>query len=170
MAGTSLFNIVGEYQELYTMLTENTDDAEVEQVITDTLEAVKGELEVKAEGYIHVIQQMEMEAERAEQLEYEWGLKKKIRKDRIARLKNALKDALVATDNEGGLKAGDYTLKVAKNGGKAPLIIDKPDAVPDNMTKVIIEPDKDRIRQYLDEGNTCEWAHIAERGTHLSIK
>lgn len=170
MSGTSLFNIVGEYQDLYLMLTENTDDTEVEQVIRDTLEAVKGELEVKAEGYIHVIQQMEMEAERAEQLEYEWSLKKKIRKDRIARLKSALKDALVATDNEGGLKAGDYTLKVAKNGGVAPIIYDREEDIPQNLMKVKYEKDAKLIREYLEEHPDCEWAHIGERGTHLAIK
>jgi hypothetical protein len=165
----SLFNITGQWLELKDMLCECTDDAELEQVIKDSLEGVQGELEAKAANYIYVIQQIEMEADRAEQLEYEWGLKKKIRRSNVARLKQALKDVMTVTDQP-ELRAGDYTLKIVKNGGKAPLIIDKPDAVPDNMTKVIIEPDKDRIRQYLDEGNSCEWAHIAERGTHLSIK
>lgn len=165
----SLFNITGQWLELKDMLCECTDDAELEQVIKDSLEGVQGELEVKAANYIYVIQQIEMEADRAEQLEYEWSMKKKIRRSNVARLKQALKDVMTVTDQP-ELRAGDYTLKIVKNGGVAPLIIDKPDAVPDNMTKVIIEPDKDRIRQYLDEGNSCKWAHIAERGTHLSIK
>jgi hypothetical protein len=41
--------------------------------------------------------------------------------------------------------------------------------VPDNMTKVTIEPDTDKIRAFLKE-NECEWAHLEERGRHIEVK
>lgn len=170
MGGTSLFNIKGDYLQLMDMMNECTDDDELTQVIKDSLEAVKGELEVKAEGYIHVIQQMDMEADRCEQLEYEWGEKKKIKRNAIKRLKDALRDALIVTDNADGLKTGDYTLKVVKNGGVAPIIYDHEEDIPQNLMKVKYEKDAKLIREYLEEHPECEWAHIGERGTHLAIK
>lgn len=109
----SLFNITGQWLELKDMLCECTDDAELEQVIKDSLEGVQGELEAKAANYVYVIQQIEMEADRAEQLEYEWNMKKKIRRSNVARLKQALKDAMVATE-QNEINAGDYKLKIVK--------------------------------------------------------
>ena len=167
--GRALFDIVGDYQLLYDMATDVTGDPEQEQTFTDTLEALKGELEVKAEGYIHVIKQLEMEQERAEQLEYEWHLKAIKRKDSIQRMKSALVDAMKQTGHE-QLEAGDYTLKVVKNGGQAPIIYDDESAIPQSLMRIKYEKDAKLIREYLTEHPDTKWAHIGERGVHLGIK
>lgn len=167
--GRALFDIVGDYQLLYDMATDITGDPEQEQTFADTLEALKGELEVKAEGYIHVIKQLEMEQERAEQLEYEWHLKAIKRKDSIQRMKSALVDAMKQTGHE-QLEAGDYTLKVVKNGGQAPIIYDDESAIPQSLMRIKYEKDAKLIREYLTEHPETSWAHIGERGVHLGIK
>lgn len=167
--GRALFDIVGDYQLLYDMATDITGDPEQEQTFADTLEALKGELEVKAEGYIHVIRQLEMEQERAEQLEYEWHLKAIKRKDSIQRMKSALVDAMKQTGHE-QLEAGDYTLKVVKNGGQAPIIYDDESAIPQSLMRIKYEKDAKLIREYLAEHPDTTWAHIGERGVHLGIK
>ena len=167
--GRALFDIVGDYQLLYDMATDVTGDPEQEQTFADTLEALKGELEVKAEGYIHVIKQLEMEQERAEQLEYEWHLKAIKRKDSIQRMKSALVDAMKQTGHE-QLEAGDYTLKVVKNGGQAPIIYDDESAIPQSLMRIKYEKDAKLIREYLTEHPDTKWAHIGERGVHLGIK
>lgn len=167
--GRALFDIVGDYQLLYDMATDVTGDPEQEQTFADTLEALKGELEVKAEGYIHVIRQLEMEQERAEQLEYEWHLKAIKRKDSIQRMKSALVDAMKQTGHE-QLEAGDYTLKVVKNGGQAPIIYDDESAIPQSLMRIKYEKDAKLIREYLTEHPDTKWAHIGERGVHLGIK
>lgn len=167
--GRALFDIVGDYQLLYDMATDVTGDPEQEQTFADTLEALKGELEVKAEGYIHVIKQLEMEQERAEQLEYEWHLKAIKRKDSIQRMKSALVDAMKQTGHE-QLEAGDYTLKVVKNGGQAPIIYDDESAIPQSLMRIKYEKDAKLIREYLAEHPETSWAHIGERGVHLGIK
>ena len=64
------------------------------------------------------------------------------------------------------LPAEAFTFKIQKNGGMQPLKIDG--EVPQNMTKVIVEPDNDKIREFLKE-NTCDWAHLEERGSHIVI-
>ena len=48
---STLYEIKDELQEIMLMMDEDPDN----EVIVDTLEALKGELEVKAEGYCKVI-------------------------------------------------------------------------------------------------------------------
>lgn len=160
----TLYDIVGEYKELYLMLTDPEVD---EQTVLDTLEGVTGELEVKAEGYVKVIRQIEAETKALEAEADFFKQKAATRKNNIKRMKEALVAALIATGHEDGLTAGGYTLKVAKNGGLAPLAITGD--VPESFTKVVITPDGDKIREYLKD-HSVEWAHLEGRGKHLTIK
>ena len=61
----SLFNIVGEFNELYEMATSEEEQAE--QVFIDTLESLKGELTEKAAGYVAVMNRLDMEMKKAEE-------------------------------------------------------------------------------------------------------
>ena len=66
------------------------------------------------------------------------------------------------------IPAGEYTLKIAKNGGLQPMKIDG--EVPDSFMKVIYEPDNSKIREALKNGENLGFAHLEERGRHLNIK
>ena len=168
--GETLFDLTGQMLELKNMLCECADDTELEQIINDSIESVEGALEVKAEGYVKVIQQMEMEQERCDQLACEWQMKSDIRKNAIKRMKDKLTQALIAIDKADGIKAGDYTLKVVKNGGQAPIIYDDESAIPQSLMRIKYEKDAKLIREYLTEHPETKWAHIGERGVHLGIK
>lgn len=168
--GETLFDLTGQMLELKNMLCECADDTELEQIINDSIESVEGALEVKAEGYVKVIQQMEMEQERCDQLACEWQMKSNIRKNAIKRMKDKLTQALIAIDKADGIKAGDYTLKVVKNGGQAPIIYDDESAIPQSLMRIKYEKDAKLIREYLTEHPDTKWAHIGERGVHLGIK
>ena len=168
--GETLFDLTGQMLELKNMLCECTDDTELEQIINDSIESVEGALEVKAEGYVKVIQQMEMEQERCDQLACEWQMKSNIRKNAIKRMKDKLTQALIAIDKADGIKAGDYTLKVVKNGGQAPIIYTDESAIPQSLMRIKYEKDAKLIREYLTEHPETSWAHIGERGVHLGIK
>jgi len=159
----TLFEIVDDYQNLYELATDPDTDPEV---FNDTLEAIKGALEVKSCGYVNVIKQLEMEAKQADEVSEMFKAKAEVRKNNIKRMKEMLKSALEATNQE-SLTAGAYTIKLQKNGGVQPLVIDGD--VPQNMTKVIVEPDNAKIREYLKD-HSCEWAHLEERGKHIVIK
>ena len=159
----TLFEIVDDYQNLYELATDPDTDPEV---FNDTLEAIKGALEVKSSGYVNVIKQLEMEAKQADEVSEMFKAKAEVRKNNIKRMKEMLKSALEATNQE-SLTAGAYTIKLQKNGGVQPLVIDGD--VPQNMMKVIVEPDNAKIREYL-KGHSCEWAHLEERGKHIVIK
>lgn len=162
----SLFNIVGEFNELYEMATSEEEQAE--QVFIDTLESLKGELTQKAAGYVAVMNRLDMEMKKAEEIEKRYKAIKESRKNAIQRMKDA---CLWACDELGvkEIDAGDMTIKVKNNGGQLPLIIDKPELVPENLTKITIEPDKAKIREYV-ENNECDFAHLEPRGRHIEVK
>ena len=162
---STLFEITSDVEQLYELAT--MDEEMDEQLFQDTLDGLLGELEVKAGGYCNVIKQLEMEADRAKNMSLVWEQKQKQRENAIKRMKEALRDAMIRTDQK-QIDAGEYTIKLQKNGGKAPLIIDE--EVPDNYQKVIYETDKDKIRKDLEAGKELPFAYLEERGQHVVIK
>ena len=163
---SNLFNIVGEFQQLYDMAT--SEEEQSEQVFIDTLDSLKGELTEKAAGYVAVMNRLDMEMKKAEEIEKRYKAIKESRKNAIQRMK----DACMWACNELGvteIDAGDMTIKVKNNGGQLPLIIEEGKEIPQNLCKVTIEPDKDKIREFLKD-NSASWAHIEPRGRHLTIK
>ena len=166
--GNTLFELVDDFQELYEMSTDPDLDP---QVLQDTIEGMTGLIEVKAKGYVNVIKQLEMEITQANITSEMFRQKAEVRKNSVDRMKNALKIAMNRLEVK-ELPAGDFTIKLQNNGGQEPLVIDKPEAVPENMTKITIEADKAKIREFLStqQGKKCEYAHLEPRGQHISIK
>lgn len=160
---SSLYELTNEFEMLYELAASDED----EPAFIDTLEGLKGELSAKAGGYVHVINQLAMEAAECSKVIDAFKAKKEVRENHIKRMKEALMDAMDAAGVD-KLQAGEYTLKIAKNGGVQPLKITGD--VPDNFTKVIVQPDNDLIRKALGDGEELEFAHLEERGRHLNIK
>ena len=162
---STLFEITSEFERLYQLATDEEID---EETFQGTLEMLNADLELKAEGYSNVIQQLEMEAAKAEELEKEFKRKKEIRQRHIKAMKDAIRDAMLLA-NVKELDAGKFTIKLKKNGGLEPLIIDKPEEVPDNMKVIKYENDTKRIREYLAD-HPADWARTEPRGSHIEIK
>ena len=159
----TLFELVDDMQDLYQMAIDPECDPEVLQ---GSIDSIMGLIEVKACGYSNLIKQLDMEAKQAKDVSQMFADKAEVRENALKRLKDALKFAMEKLDKK-ELPAGAFTIKLQANGGLQPLKIDG--EVPQNMTKVIVEPDNDKIREYLKE-NTCDWAHLEERGKHIVIK
>ena len=160
---SSLYDLTGEFKELYELATNEED----QRAFLDTLEGLKGELEVKEGGYVHVIKQLTMEAEECDKVIKAFSAKKSARLNNVKRMKEALLNAMDAADLD-TLKANEFTLKIANNGGVQPLKITGD--VPDSFSKIIVQPDNDRIRKALVEGQELDFAHLKPRGRHLNIK
>ena len=160
----TLFDIYGEFQDLYAMAT--SDEEQAEQVFIDTLDSLKGELEAKSSGYVAVMTRLKSEQEKAEQIVKAYQAVVNARKNALKHMNDTLMTIMDGL-NLSEMPAGDVTIKIKKNGGVQPLVIDGD--VPDNMTKVTVEPDNAKIREYLND-NKCEWAHLEERGRHIEIK
>lgn len=160
---TTLYEIKEEFRALYELAISDDD----EQAFLDTFEGLKGDLEAKAGGYVHVINQLLMEAAECSKVIDVFKAKKEVRENHVKRMKEALMEAMDAAGVD-KLQAGEYTLKIAKNGGLQPLKIDGD--VPDSFTKVIVQPDNDLIRKALNDGEELGFAHLEPRGRHLNIK
>lgn len=161
----SLFDLAGAYKELYAMLTEEPDD----EVINDTLDAVMGEIEVKGENYIGLINRLDMELDACKKHRDEWEYRLKTRENAIKRLKQRLASGMEMLGVK-ELKAGDNTIKLVKNGGKQPIIYSA-DVPKDFMkTTIVEEKDTEKIRKALEDGWDLEFASLGERGSHITIK
>ena len=134
------------------------------EVIADTMECIEGAFEVKADNYITLIKSLETDnygdKEEIERL----NARVKRRSDNIARMKERLMNAMNLTGKK-KLPTEHYVLSVAKNGGLAPLVVTG--NVPADYCR--LEPDNSKIRAALDQGE-LDFAHLGERGTHLSIR
>lgn len=161
-----LFNLIDEYRELYDMLTDAEED---EQVIIDTLEAVTGEIEVKAAGLVNVINKLDMEIEACKKHRDEWAQRQKVRENGRDRIKRAIINVMTATGLT-EIKAGDVTIKMQNAGGQLPIIINEDITVPERFTKLTIETDKTAIRKALEAGEVLDFAKYGERSKVLKIK
>lgn len=146
------------------------------QIVKDTLDGVKGELEAKAEGYIAIRNEFKAQAQIFKQERDAWDKKYKAAESAQKRLEQALFNAMVELhfDDKDGLDTGYHTLKVINNGGAAPIEIDEDiENIPDDFIRIKKEADKKAIGEYLKtlpEDVSVSWARILPRGRHLSIK
>ncbi|MBO5030446.1 MAG: siphovirus Gp157 family protein [Lachnospiraceae bacterium] len=160
----SLYEIKGAYLQLMQMM----DDADGDMtVIEDTLEAIEGELEEKAENYAKIIKEYTAEAEKFK------AEKERLEHMQIAAQNKAdyLKNKLYITMKEVGktkFKTDLFSFGIQKNGGTAPLIMKEGIEVPMSYTKA--EPDMAKIREALNRGEKLDFAELGERGEHLRIR
>ena len=167
----TLYELTGAMLDIYERMSEQPpEDPEEretwEQALNDTLGMIADDFADKAEGYGKVLKQLKADAEAVKTEKMRLARRQQTIENNIKRMKEALKMAMETAGTD-QLEAGAFTIKLQKNGGLQPLKITG--EVPDNMTKVIVEPDTDRIREFLKD-NECEWAHLEERGKHIVIK
>ena len=161
----SLYRLTSEFAETLSFLTDPEAD---EQTVHDTLEAIKGDIEVKADGYASIMRTLVSEQKALEE-------EKKFIDSAIQLRKNAIKrmnEAIMAAMDVMGVKeirGEKFTFKVQNNGGAQPLKVDE-DKVPDSFKRIIYETDNAKIREVLMDGEFLSWAHLEPRGRHLVIK
>lgn len=163
----TLYELTGNYKTLLD-LAGSMDENEL-QTFNDTLDAVMGEIEVKADGYAAVMTEIKG---RANTVSTEINRLKAI-EDRlnftIKRMEDRLKTAMEEIGKK-EIKTDLHRFKIVGNGGLKPLDIDE-GCVPEEYTKTEVKqvPDKDKIRKALESGECLTFAHLEDRGTHLKI-
>lgn len=158
----TLYELKGDILRLYELSAEMDD----EQAFIDTLESIKGDVEVKAEGIVSLRNQLKMEMQECDRAIEHYQHKKEVRKHAFDRITKLLQE-FMETTNMPVINAGDYTIKLQNNGGSLPLIIDG--VVPENYMKIKYEPDGELIRKAIADGKNITFAHLAERGKHIRI-
>lgn len=158
----TLYELTNEYRQLLDMM----EDGEVDPyTLADTLEAIDGELEIKAENYAKIIRELDgTECMLKAEIDRLSDKKASIEKN-IAAMKNALEMAMRGTGKT-KFKTGLFSFNIQKNGGKRSLtLLSTP---PEEFCKPV--PDNDKIRKALESGEALSFAQLEERGESLRIR
>ena len=168
---SSLYELTANFLTLQQML----EDPEVDsQMLADTMEAVEGELEYKADGYARIIRNMEGSIAAIKMEQERLSNKKSVLEGAIKRLKDNLQESMTLTGKT-KFKTDLFSFSIQKNGGALPVVVDVPtEKLPDECVIVKEEPDKKALAALLQDPENKDYyskfAHFSERGVHLSIK
>ena len=161
---TNLYELVGQYDVLMEMLYDPDND---EDCLLDTIEAIEGEIEVKAQNYCRIVSMMDSNAKALDDEIKRLQAKKKTIENRSKWLKNRL---FLAMKELGipKIKTDLYTISIQKNGGVQPVVLTG--EIPDNFKKIVYEDDMEKVREALKNGEELEFAHFGERVESLRIR
>ena len=161
---SSLYQLTEAYQELLSMALDPDTDPEA---LADTMEAIDGEIEVKADGYAKVMKELKAiaDARKAEAKRLLDGAKSV--EANIDRMKSALMTAMKLTGKT-KFKTELFGYGIQKN--PPALKIDMPDRVPEEFL-IPQEPkvDSAAIKKELKEGVVYDWCHL-EQSESLRIR
>lgn len=160
----NLYELTGEYLSLMAL----ADDPDIDpEVFADTLEAMDGELEAKADGYAKIIRQLEYESA-AYRAESKVLTGKAVTADKkIDRLKKALKESMELTGKT-SFKTELFSFGIRKN--KPSVVIEDAKKIPvEFMRTKDPEPDKTALYNYLKSGNVLDGVHL-EPSESLVVK
>jgi len=139
------------------------------------------------ENFIQADEQFKAKVDRYCELIDAFGARAAYREDRaqhlalLARLDQSVSDKLrarlkVVMELRGDtqMETDNHRLRIARNGGKAPLIVpdswrQAPSSAPEAFHRRKIELDLTAIRAALEAGETIEGCALGERGTRLTI-
>lgn len=161
---SNLYQLTNDYETVLNMLYDEDAD---EQMILDTLEAIEGEIEDKANNYAKIIKELEAKQNARKEEAKRLTESAKVFENRVKALKSNLFNSMKATGKT-KFATDLFSFNIAKNGGKQTLTIDG--EVPEEYTKTITENDTDKIRQALEKGEKLTFAHFEPRGESLRIK
>lgn len=159
---SNLYEITDNWKKVAEMLYEEEID---EQCIMDTLEAIEGEFEDKADGYAKVIKELLGNAEVCKQEKIRLEARQKAFENRAKFLKQRLYENMKAM-NKLKFKTDLFSFNIQANGGQQKLTVDG--QVPDEYCELV--EDTDKIRKALEEGQTLEFAHLEPRGEGVRIR
>ena len=164
---STIYELTDAYKTVEDMLYDGETD---EQTIMDTLEAIDGEIEEKADNYAKLIKNLQADAVALKAEEERMYARRKSLENKAQRLKDRLQ-ANLEFIGKTKFKTLLFSFSIAKNGGKQPLsITGNLDEIPGKY--LIPQPPKvnnDAIRELLQD-KEVEWAHLEPYGKHLNIR
>ena len=171
----NLYELTGEFLELQEMLeNEEYDD----DIVTDTLDWVEGEIEIKAENYAKIIRNLENDMRGYEEEEKKFAYKKKVCANRIKYLKQNLQMCMEATKKT-KFKTKLFSFNIQNNGRRKFVVdVDVNDLPEEYRIKVPDEPNKEKLEQELkkkgwevkDGSINWDYCHYEPQTKSLRIK
>ena len=158
----ALYEIAAQYQDLL-----NLNDMDLpEKAVKDTLEGLKGELEMKAISVAAYFQNLDGFAQQIKAAEERMAAKRKAVEKRVKSIKDYLKTNMEAT-NITRIQCPEYTISVVKS--TASVQIDNPIALPDKFVKYEPKILRADIKKAIDAGADVPGAKL-KHGTHLLVR
>ena len=136
------------------------------------LDACQAALADKAEAYAVIVTECNARADYRESESRRLATRARVDRNAADALKARLQGEMEVL-KQTKLQTPHFRIAVVGNGGKRPLVIDDPDAIPLGFMRTIparTELDSDRIRVALEDGAEVAGAHLNERGRHLTIR
>jgi hypothetical protein len=171
----TLLDITDDLSALDDLLVEaggDISDPAVSAAVDAWLDELGTALERKVDGYAALITTIEHRAEGRKAEAKRMADRARIDEASAASLRMRLKIALEAR-GIGKVETDRFRVSVQCSGGKQPVaVFGAIDQLPEwaKRIKTIVEPDKDKIRERLEAGDTLEFAVLQPRGTRLAIK
>ena len=160
----TMYELTADYM---TVLNMATDGETPPDTIADTLEAIGGEIEIKAENSAVIMQELTAESEKLKNEIDRLTARKKSLETNVAAIKQRIFDAMKTTGKE-KFKTTLFSFSIGKNPAK--LVIDDSEKIPRKY--LIPQPakvDNAKLKEDLKAGKVCSYAHL-EQGESLKIK
>lgn len=162
-----LYELTEQWDAVFNMMEDGETD---EQVIFDTLEAIEGEIEDKADNYAKIIRNLQASVDALKAEEDRLYQRRKSAENHIQRLKDTLQ-ANLEFIGKTKFKTDLFSFSVSKNGGKQPIFItDNLDEIPGKY--LIPQPPRvnnEAVRELLKD-KEVDWARFEPYGRHLNIR
>lgn len=149
-----------ELKSEYIQLRDMAGDPDISpEALRDTMDAINGELEDKADGYAKVIRELE-----AEEAGLDTEIKRlQARKSAVSGNKGRIKDALESAMRETGklkFKTALFSFGIQKNPPSVAILSEN---IPlDYLVVPEPQPDKKRILAELKAGASFDWAELRQ--------
>ena len=159
-----MYELTADYLAVLAMATDGETPPDA---IADTLEAIGGEIEIKAESSAVIMQELNAESDKIDAEIKRLTARKKSLETNADAIKQRVFDAMKATGKE-KFKTTLFSFSIKKNPPK--LVIDDETKIPKKY--FIPQPakiDNAAIKAELTAGKKLKYAHI-EQGESLTIK
>lgn len=154
-------------------ILEMAEDGEIDMdVVNGSLECVEADIEQKLDSYGVVINELSNDIENIEKEIKRLTERKRTIDNNITRMKGAIKDAMEAIGKK-KIQGNKFTWTIAKNGGKRPVIMKEGVnilEIPERFQDWTVKPDREQIREALENGEELDFATLGERGESLRLR
>jgi len=159
----NIYDITKQWLEVQELI--ESGDIEKEALF-DTLEAIEGDLEYKAESYAKIIKNLEKDINGIKEEEKRLSEKRKSLENNIKKMKNILEESMKVTGKT-KFKTELFSFNIQKNTPS--LIIDNEDSVPEEFINIVKSVNKSLIKDRIKSGEVFDFAHL-ESSESLRIK
>lgn len=142
----NIYELTNNLMQVQQLIEDGEMDSEM---LSDTLEGIEGELEVKAEGYAKIMRNFQKDIEGMKLEEKRIATHRKALENNVKSMGKAVENAMLATGKK-KFKTDLFSFGIQKN--PASLVIDDGAEVPEDFYKVVTSVDKASLKKAVKEG------------------